>query len=286
MKNFSETRPVQTALLFTFFIFLVRVLDVFVIRSDELFGEQVLTKVLGLLLIFLYVWRVKGSLRGIGLHSEKWMLSVALGLLMMSAALILGYGAEWFFLFASGQQPMFYLAAEGNTLLPNDAATGGLVFALTLLAGNVVNSFMEEGLFRGVLISHLGSRMNLTKANLIQSAIFGIWHIVWPLRDYLDGKTDFATMIGIAIGYILLSGLIGFAWGFYYTKTNSLWASFAAHTLNNTTMNLLHITTATEIPSTLGLRVVISTLTVMALLPLFKKLTVGKTPAFKNWEKS
>ena len=278
MKRLSETRPVQIALLFVLGVFAIRILDVFVIRSDEIFGEQVLTKVLGLILILVYAWNAKGSLRGIGLHADHWARNVALGLALMGGALVIGYGVEWLTLFFMGQQPAFYFAAEGNTLLPNDAATGNWLFALTLIAGNVVNSFMEEGLFRGVVISHLGSRMSLIKANLIQASIFGVWHIVWPLRDYLDGKTDFASMLGVSIGYILLSGLVGLAWGLFYIKTNSLWTSWSAHTLNNTAMNLLHITTAAGLPSTLGLRVAVATL-VIAGMSRF----VRKSADFQTW---
>ncbi len=287
MKRLSETHPVQTALGFTLLVVLIRVLDVFIIRSDELFGEQVLTKIAGLILIVAYVMNVKGSLGGLGLHAQGWKQAVLLGLAMMSLALMVGYGAEWLFLFFTKQSPVFYFIPEGNTLLPNDVATGGLLFAFTLVTGNVINSLMEEGFFRGVLISHFGSRMNLTKANFIQSAVFGVWHIVWPLRNYLDGKTDFATMLGISIGYILLSGLIGFAWGMYYIRTNSLWTSFAAHTLNNTAMNFLHITTSAGIPSTMGMRVAASTLTVLALLPTFRKRAAALSfPALEVWSQS
>ncbi|MFZ5881096.1 MAG: CPBP family intramembrane glutamic endopeptidase [Chloroflexota bacterium] len=278
MKLLSLSRPVLLALLFTLTLFLVRVVDVFIIRSDELLGEQVLTKVLGLILILAYAWSVKGSLRGIGLHADHWPRNVALGLALMGIALVIGYGVEWLTLNFMGQQPAFYFAAEGNTLLPNDAATGNWLFALTLIAGNVVNSFMEEGLFRGVLISHLGSRWSLAKANLAQAAIFGVWHIVWPLRDYLDGKTDFASMLGVSIGYILLSALVGLAWGLLFIKTNSLWTSWSAHTLNNTAMNLLHITTAAGLPSTLGLRVAAATLTIAALSRFVKPLA-----KFESW---
>jgi membrane protease YdiL (CAAX protease family) len=155
----------------------LRLLDVFVLRSDEIFGEQVLTKVLGLILILAYAWRVKGTLRGLGLHGAGWQKSGLLGLGMMTAGLLLGYGAEYLTLLVTGAAPTFYLAPEGNTLIPNDAATGGFLFALTLILGNVINSFMEEGLFRGVLSSHLGARMSLGKANLAQAVLFGVWHI-------------------------------------------------------------------------------------------------------------
>jgi len=274
----------RLALSMSFALGLLRVLDVFVIRSDEIFGEQVLTKVMGLALLIAYAWAVKGSLGGLGLHANHWIAAAGLGALIMSLALALGYAAEWLFLSATGAQPVFYLAAEGNCLLPDQAAAGGVSFALILITGNVFNAFMEEGLFRGLLISHLGVQMRLAKANLIQAVLCGAWHIVWPLRDYLDGKTDISTLIGVSLGYILLSGLIGFAWGYFYIKTNSLWASWSAHLLNNSVLNLLHITTAAGPPATLGLRVGLATLIVVVLLPWVKGITrAWQDAGFKNW---
>jgi membrane protease YdiL (CAAX protease family) len=254
-------------------VFVLRIVDVFLLRSDEVFRVQVLTKVLGLILIVVYVWKVKGSLRSIGLHPSHWKFNVVLGLLTMTVGLLVGYGAEWLYLTASGAGPELYVAAEGHTLIPEDAATGGVFFALTLLMGNVINSFMEEGLFRGILLTHLGSRMSVWKANFVQAVIFGVWHIVWPLRDYLDGKTSLNAAVGISAGYVLLAGMIGFSWGYFYQKTNSLWGSWTAHTLNNSVINFIHVTTLAGAPSTLGFRVAIATLLVVFLLPVVKNVT-------------
>jgi membrane protease YdiL (CAAX protease family) len=91
-------------------------------------------------------------------------------------------------------------------------------------------------------------------------------------------------MVGISAGYILLSGMIGFAWGYFFLKTNSLWTSISAHTLNNTMINFIHISVSTGIASTLGLRVSISTLTVIILLPFVKKIaSEWKMPSFLVW---
>jgi len=271
MKRLSENYPLRIACSFIFSFFLLRILDVFVIRSDELYGEQVLTKVVGLILIFAYTWSVKGTLASIGLHAKDWNSSILIGFSLMAIGLVAGYGVEWFFLYSTGLNPEIFIEAQGNTLIPEYVATGGLFFTITLLVGNIINSFMEESFFRGILITHLGSRMSLTRANLIQAGIFGIWHIIWPLRDYLDGHITLMTTVITSVGYILLSGLIGFAWGYFYQKTNSLWASWSAHTLNNTIFNLVHITTSTGIPNTLGLRVAVSVLSIVALLPLVRK---------------
>jgi len=284
MKRFSENHPVGIAYILIFIIFSLRILDVFVIRSDELFGEQVLTKIVGLVLILVYVWSVKGSFGSIGLYSRYWKFSVMLGLLVMAMGLFTGYGAEWLYLYVTGAYPKLFVAAQGHALIPENAVTGGLLFGITLFAGNVINSFMEEGLFRGMLITHLGSRISLRKTNLVQAFLFGIWHIVWPIRDYLDGQTDLSMALGTSAGYIVLSGLIGFAWGYFYQKTNSLWTSWSAHTLNNTVMNFFHITTTSGAPLTLGLRAGVATLVVVALLPFVRKVAETRTmPEIKTW---
>lgn len=277
MKRLSEKYPLHTAYSFVFGIFLLRIIDVFIIRSDELYGEQILTKVVGLILVFAYVWSVKGTLAGIGLHAKKWKVSVLIGLSIMAAGLVAGYGVEWLYLYRRGLNPEILIEAQGNTLIPEYVAKGGLFFAITLLVGNIINSFMEEGLFRGILMTHLGSRMSHAKANIIQASLFGVWHIVWSLRDYLDGRITLMVAVGISAGYILLSGLIGFVWGYFYQKTNSLWASWSAHTLNNTVFNLVHITTSAGIPETLGLRVAVSVSVVVALLPLVRQIA-------KKWQ--
>jgi membrane protease YdiL (CAAX protease family) len=284
MKNYSEKYPVFVATVLIILISLIRILDVFIIRSDEMFGEQVLTKCVGLFLIIIYVWSVKGNLIGIGLHTSRWIESIILGLFVMSIGLVIGYAGEWLYLFSKAQDPKIYFQPEGMSLIPGNAATGGVILGLTLFSGNIINSLMEEGFFRGLVITHFGTKMSTQKANWAQAIIFGIWHIVWPLRDYLDGKTNLGSMVGISAGYILLSGMIGFAWGYFFLKTNSLWTSISAHTLNNTMINFIHISVSTGIASTLGLRVSISTLTVIILLPFVKKIaSEWKMPSFMVW---
>jgi membrane protease YdiL (CAAX protease family) len=276
MKQLTINHPMWVVCILISVIFSLRIFEVFGLRSDELFGEQFLTKIIGLVLIIGYVVSAKGNLGSIGIHSKYWLFSSMLGFLVMAVGLFVGYGAEWLYLHEVNEDPRFFMAAQGHTLIPENIAAGGLFFGVTLLSGNVINSFMEEGLFRGVIITHFGYRIGLTKANLLQACLFGIWHIVWPIRDYLDGQTSLNATLGTSIGYIFLSGLIGFAWGYLYLKTNSLWTSWSAHTLNNTVINFFHVTTVSGMPSTLGLRVGIATLVVLALLPIVKKITKAK----------
>jgi membrane protease YdiL (CAAX protease family) len=278
VKRFSESYPVRAAMVLVLIACVLRVLDTFVIRSDELIGEQVVAKVGGLILIIAYVWSVKGTLRCIGFHATHWKTSVALGLLVMAVGLVFGYGVEWLYLHLAGEEPRLLFAVQSHPIVPEDTATSGALLALILVLGNAINSSMEEGLFRGILVTHLGSRMSLTKANLIQAAI------TVPIRAYVDGQMDLVTAVVMSVGYILLSVLIGFAWGYLYQKTDSLWAPWSAHALNNTVMNFLQITTAGGAPSTLVLRVAVIALTVVGLLPLFRKASARlKMPQVVTW---
>lgn len=52
---------------------------------------------------------------------------------------------EWVLLQQMGQEPRILFAA----IDPKAGVTGGALFALWLVAGNFINSFMEEGLYRG-----------------------------------------------------------------------------------------------------------------------------------------
>ena len=67
---------------------------------------------------------------------------------------------------------------------------------------------MEEGLFRGLFPRMLNSR-RFWKVTGICSLLFGFWHIVGPVRNYIDGQSSFQGMIANAIMLIVSSTLVG-----------------------------------------------------------------------------
>jgi membrane protease YdiL (CAAX protease family) len=273
IKRFSANHPVRAALALVLIALLLRILDYFVIRTDELIGEQLLSKVGGLVLVFAYAWIVKGDLGCVGFHAVRWRTSVALGLVFMAVGLAAGYGAEWLYLQLAGEGPRLVFAASSHPVIPEDTATSGLLLGFILVLGNVINSAMEEGLFRGICVTHFGTRMSLTRANLMQAALFGAWHITVPIRAYLDGQISLAMAGVTSLVYVFGSGAIGYVWGYYYAKTNSIWTSWSAHALNNTTMNFLQVVAIVGTPSTMALRVIVVALVEVGLLPLFKQGT-------------
>ncbi len=104
---------------------------------------------------------------------------------------------------------------------------------------------MEEGIFRGLFIKAFAARWSFRVSNLVAAALFGVWHLVMPLRSYLDGEMTFGAMVGMGCGYLVLSGLMGVKWGLLYRGTGSLWAGIGDHLFNNTiATNMLHVVTA------------------------------------------
>jgi membrane protease YdiL (CAAX protease family) len=124
---------------------------------------------------------------------------------------------------------------------PKTGLAGGSAFAALLIVGNVVNSFMEEGLFRGIMLTHFLRRWRFGAANLLQAALFAAWHLVWPLKAYLDGDASAAG--AIAQGGLLLLGtfVAGLVYGYLFWRTGSLWAPWIAHFVNNTLLNFIQV---------------------------------------------
>ncbi len=185
LRQPKHTPPsVLTALYFICFLFVVRCLDVFFIRSDQWFGEQVLTKIIGIIAVFSYLWLYRLPFRRIGFTRVQLWQGIFWGTAIILMALLAGYAGEWLFLFFSGQDPTFYINPQGNSLIPKAAAAGSLTFAAILLAGNLVNAVMEESFFRGFLLWQLQEKFTIKQAIILQGLCFGIWHIFWPIRDY------------------------------------------------------------------------------------------------------
>ena len=282
---FSLHYPVQIAMLLFIIIFLLRVIEVFVLRLDELWGEVFLTKFLGFLLIVAYLLLVKRKVQDIGYHANYLFPSLSIAIIIMAISLSFSYLAEWFYLVQRGFQPSLIIAPLSNALDSEYALRGGFLFGLWLIFGNTVNSLMEEGLFRGVMVTHFRMRLSFWKTNFIQAFLFGIWHIIWPLKAYLLEQMSIQEAIFASIGYIFSSGIIALVLGYLFLKTGNLWAPWLAHTINNTILNLVH--TVSSEGYNPGFMVRMGVLPFIALLTLFLIQWMARyyqLPALKRWD--
>lgn len=84
-------------------------------------------------------------------------------------------------------------------------------------------------------------------ANLITALLFGVWHFAMLIRSFIDSKMELNQMLLLAIGYIILSGIMSIKWGLLYRMTGNIWFGFADHFINNTiATNMLHVVANNE----------------------------------------
>lgn len=143
---------------------------------------------------------------------------------------------------------------------------------------------MEEGLFRGVFLPALRTRFSFWKANIFQALLFGIWHLVWPLKNFLTGEQSIFGAIMYGIVLMLGTVTFGFIWGYMFEKTNSLWTTIAAHFAANTVQNILHIQSNTGLDTMVSLRGTFASLLGLASIFFIKWIAVKyKLPVLLTW---
>ncbi|MCM1412709.1 MAG: CPBP family intramembrane metalloprotease [Lachnospiraceae bacterium] len=164
------------------------------------------------------------------------------GLLLGSVCFAVSYGLELAIWALRGSPAHLEIYISSFSLTGSQIKNTGAGFFVLCILFNVVNVWMEEGVFRGLFIEKLSETHSFREANLIAAALFGVWHIVMPLRSWVDGEMSFAEMVFMCAGYIVLAGIMGIKWGLLYRMTGKLWAGLGDHLLNNTVAaNMLHV---------------------------------------------
>jgi membrane protease YdiL (CAAX protease family) len=272
VQRFSLARPVWTCVILFVIATFFRWVDTFVLRFDELLGELILTKSLGFILVLVWVWLAGRKLRDIGLHGEKLGPALLAGGLTTVVGLAVGFCVEMLVLSSQGQVPELVFGA----IDPKMGVTGGIGFALWLFFGNIVNSFMEEGLFRGVM-GRLGRlKFKFWGTILFTAFMFALWHLPWVAKYYWLGEIQTGGEIASSVVFNTVPQfLIGLVYGYLYLKTGSLWAPWFAHLLSNSLLNYIHISTAEGLDTHIPVRAM-TYLGVMFLGLLWVRRLAGK----------
>jgi membrane protease YdiL (CAAX protease family) len=174
---------------------------------------------------------------------------------------------------------------------PKAGVRGGLLFVLWMILGNVINSFMEEGLFRGVMIRLFRVKLSSGWANALQAFLFALWHLPWVLKWYQVGEIEaHGGLFFATLSQFLPMLLVGFAWGYFYLKTDSLWVPWIAHMLNNTVFNLVHITTTDGLDSGMAIRglayLLVALLSMLLIKYLAERFRMPEVKPWGEWETS
>ncbi len=257
-------RPILTGITLMLIALIFRLIDIFVFRLDERLGEIILSKALGLCLVLLFIWAIGRKPASIGFHGRRLGEGLLIGVVITVLPFVIAYSVEWILLQQFGQEPKLLFSA----IDPKAGVTGGLLFALWLVIGNFINSFMEEGLFRGVMLNLNRMRLSFVKSIWLEAVLFGTWHLVWVVKWYQTGLVSTPGEIGMGIVANFLPQIcLGLVWGYAYLKTNNLWTAWIAHTLTNTTLNLLHVATFDAMDPGMSIRM--TTFSIVSLFMMF-----------------
>lgn len=220
-----------------------RFIEYFLIETDKTaIGENVLHKILGIVILAAALKGLKLKWRDIGFQRDGFVSGILKGMLLGSVCFSLAYGLELVFLALQGTPAHLELYISGFSLTDSQIKNTGFAFFVLCVLFNIINVWMEEGIFRGLFIKEFSETKPFMKANLISAFLFGVWHIAMPIRSYINDEMSFAAMVLMSIGYVILAGIMGVKWGLLYRMTGTVWIGLGDHLLNNTVAtNMLHV---------------------------------------------
>lgn len=238
----TKLKTILAVLIIYVICFAFRALEYFVIRTDQtFFGEAFIHKLIGigLLVAAIFVFRYKFS--DVGLTTGKSFLDILKGLAFGIVVFIIAYGVEIIILAASNNLQAVELYVTAYSVDAGEEVKRTGVFFLICVIGNIINVLMEEGVFRGLFQKMLSDKYKFVVAGIIASVLFGLWHIMAPLRSFIDGNKSAGGFIGESAMLIGTSALVGFKFAMMGKLTGNLYMGMGDHFVNNTIVNILHV---------------------------------------------
>lgn len=259
MKKEKITKPFTLVAAIYILYFILRVMDLFILRTDQTWvGEAIIHKLLGIVIMSIIACRLGFKPEEIGFSKGKSILKVFYGLAFGFAVYGIAYAAEIIMAKAAGSFDSLRFYVSAYAIDKNSGNRTGFLFFILCIIGNVINVLMEEGNFRGLFPRILGEKYAFAKAAAITSALFGFWHIVLPLRNYVDREQSFSGMIVQCVLLLVISTLIGLKFTILTKMSGSIYMSMGDHFFNNTIVNLLHVVTNTGADEMMTVRIFIA----------------------------
>lgn len=254
-----KRNPIPIILVLYAICFAFRTIEYFIFRTDQtMIGEAFIHKLAGILLLGISIPLFRYSWTKVGFSPVKVFRNVLLGALLGTAVFTVGYGIEILIQSSTGNFSGLKFYVTSYSLLGNRGMQSNLLFIMICIAGNMINVIMEEGVFRGLFVRLAEEKYSFPVACILSSVLFGVWHIMQPLRNVIDGNQSMAgaSMAGLIL--VVTSTLLGIQYCMLYKLTGSLWAGMTAHFVNNITANLLHVVTSSGVDELLPVRITIA----------------------------
>ena len=274
LKEKILKRPVLSTVLIFVICLAVHAFEALVLRTDlTALAENVWNKVFGIALLFWLLKELSWSWLDIGFDFDEMGEGISKGLKLAVLCFTFAYCIELLYLAAKGGMPRFRIFAGSFSLTGESVQNTGLRAILLCVLFNVINVWMEEGMFRGLFINLAETKYRFLTAALTSAVLFGVWHWVMPLRSYLDGEWSAGQTLLMCLGYFVLAGLMGLKWAMLRDMDGNIWQGAADHLFNNLVVtNLLHIVTNTGTDEFLVARVAVGQiLSFLMVLVLYRK---------------
>lgn len=239
--------------------FAFRLLEYFVLRTDQgVWGEAFIHKLIGIVILSICLKRLSLKPMDIGFVKAGAFKCTLKGLIFGICMFILAYGTETVILALQGKFDSLRLYVSAYAVDGNIGNQTALVFFMICIAGNVINVLMEEGVFRGLFLYLYNRKHAFILSAVISSCLFGLWHIVGPLRNYFDGLSSVSGLVANILMLVITSSLVGFKFCLMKKLTGSLFMAMGDHFVNNTIVNMLHVISTTGSDELMFVRITIA----------------------------
>ena len=283
-KDKSGIKLVLSILAVYAICFLLRCLEYFLIRTDQTFwGEAFIHKLLGIAICFIALLILHIKPTDAGFRVKRIHKNILWGALLGISVYILAYGIELIIIAATDKSPSLHFYVASYSVDGNIGNQTGFWFFVLCIVGNIINVVMEEGVFRGLFLKIAENKYNFLIAVIISSVLFGFWHLVAPLRSFIDGERSLGGMFMMMLMLFFTTGITGAKFCLLTKISGSLWLPMTDHFINNTVVNILHISSTSGIDELQTVRIAIAqTISFIIVLIVFIKGKYYKKPTFGN----
>lgn len=239
--------------------FVFRLFEYFILRTDKTFlGEAVVHKLIGIGILLIAIKLLHFSAKEIGYSRENILPNLLKGFVFGIVIFIVAYVVEILIVASQGRFQSVQIYVSTYAVDKNVGYQTAAIFFLICIFGNIINVIMEEGIFRGLFAKILQNKYSFIVSAMIASCLFGLWHVVGPVRNYYDGVSSMGGAIANAIMLIVTSGLVGFKFALLTKMTGNLYMAMGDHFVNNTIVNILHVVSNTGADELMVVRLTIA----------------------------
>lgn len=255
-----KKKRILSAVIFIYLLcFAFRFLEYFLLRTDEtVWGEAFVHKLIGIVILFIAVKYYNFKFAEIGFTGNKFWCNLSGGLTIGLVVFIPAYLVEIIIVVMQGKFETLALYVSAYSVTGTIGNQTGFLFFVICIVGNMINVVMEEGIFRGLFQKILERKYSFVLSAAIASGLFGLWHIMAPVRSYYDGTMSYKGFVANAVLLVVSSALVGFKFALMTKLANSLYMAMGHHFINNAIVNMLHVVSSTGTDEWMVVRITIA----------------------------